>query len=96
MDFIDNQAQILLRGALAALNRRAGITGHVIDGTPATALSTPTQPLVEIEANGRRQRYVVEIRRIARFITLGEIKNRHPAEWGHAAPDNATRYRGSC
>lgn len=72
--FNDRQLAIL-RHALEAMHRTTGMAGHVIEEEAETAHAPRTDARVEVEANGQRYPYRVEIKRVDRFATLGEIKN---------------------
>lgn len=68
----DKQQAVLLR-ALQALHGTTGITGHVIK---RDARGLRADARVELDLNGQRCAYMAEIKRVDRFATLGEMKNR--------------------
>jgi len=70
-----DKEQAMLLGALEALQRTTGIAGQMIKTEPAVAQGFRADAHVEVEANGQRYRYIVEIKRVDRFATLGDIKN---------------------
>jgi hypothetical protein len=77
MNPLNNKDQALLLRAMEALNRTTGILGQVIDRDLAMGQDLRADARIEIEANGKRYRYIAEIKRVDRFVTLGDIKNQH-------------------
>lgn len=83
MNPLNDKWQVLLPRALEALQRTAGIQGRVIEREPLIAPDFRADARIEIEANGQRYPYLVEIKRVDRFAILRDIKNQ-PAMNGQA------------
>lgn len=83
MKLIDNREQNILDRALKGLERTAGIHGQVIERELRNAQGYRADAIVEIEANGQRYPYAVEIKRVDRFAILNDVKNQH-ALYGQA------------
>lgn len=80
---IDNREQTLLNRALEVLERTTGIHGQVIEQELRNGQEHRADAIVEIEANGQRYPYAIEIKRVDRFAILRDIRNRH-AMYGQA------------
>jgi len=85
MNAIDNRAHTILDRALTALERTTGIHGQVIEPEPRNAQGYAADAIVEIEANGQRYPYAIEIKRVDRFGVLRDIKNQR-APYGQGTP----------
>jgi len=72
---IDNREQNILDRALEALERTTGIHGQVLERELRNGQGYRADAMVELEANGQRHPYAVEIKRVDRFAILREIKN---------------------
>ena len=83
MKLIENREQNILDRALKTMERTAGIHGQVIERELRNAQGYQVDAIIEIEANGQRYPYAVEIRRVDRFAILRDIKNQH-ALYGQA------------
>lgn len=81
---IYNRDQNILRCALKALERTTGIHGQVTERALRNDQAGRADTIVEIEANGQRHSYAVEIKRVDRFAILRDIKNQY-ASHGQAA-----------
>lgn len=79
---LNDKWQVLLPRALEALQRTAGIQGRVIEREPLIAPDFRADARIEIEANGQRYPYIVEIKRVDRFAILRDIKYQR-ALYGH-------------
>lgn len=71
---IGNREQTILDRALEALERTTGIRGQVIEQELRNGQGYRADAIVEIEANGQRNPYVIEIKRVDRFAILRDIK----------------------
>jgi len=60
---------------LDALRRTTGLIGRVAEREPVIAQGFRADARIEIETNGQRHGYLVEIKQVDRFITLAGIKN---------------------
>lgn len=74
---LHNKEQQILENALEALKRTTGMTGRVIEREPAIAQGFHADARVEIAGNGPLYRYIAEVKRIDRFVTLGNIRNQY-------------------
>jgi hypothetical protein len=77
-----NKEQLVLIRALEALKRTTGMTGHVIEREPRISPGFRADARVEVEGNGQLYRYTAEVKRVDRFVTLGDIRN----QYGHVDP----------
>lgn len=82
---LDDRERNILDRALQALQRTTGIHGQVIEQEPHDKQYERLDAVVEIEANGQRYPYAVEIKRVDRFAILTELRNRY-AHFGQALP----------
>lgn len=71
---IDNREQAILDLALEALKKATGIHGQVIEQGPRNGQEHRVEAIVEIEANGQRYPYAIQIKRVDRFAILRDIK----------------------
>ena len=76
MNPLNDKEQAILLRALEALRRTTGIAGNVIEREPIIAQGFRADARVEFEVNGQRYGYIAEIKRVDRFATLVDIKNR--------------------
>ena len=72
---IDNREQAILDRALDALEKTTGIRGQVIEREQPNRQGYRLDAIIEIEANGQRYPYAIEIKRVDRFAILSDIKN---------------------
>jgi hypothetical protein len=72
-----DKEQLVLIRALEALKRTTGMTGRVIKREPAIAPGFHADARVEVEGNGQVYRYTAEVKRVDRFVTLGNIRNQY-------------------
>lgn len=77
MNPLNDKEQALLQRALKALNRTTGMIGQVIEGEPTIAQGFRADAYVEIKTNGQGYRYITEIKRVDRFVTVGNIRNQY-------------------
>lgn len=74
MNPLNDKWQAILQRALVALQRTTGIHGHVLERAPLIGHDCRADARIEVEANGQRYPYLVEIKRVDRFAILGDIK----------------------
>lgn len=71
---IGTREQTILNRALEALERTTGIRGQVIEQEPRHGQEYRADATIEIEANGQRYPYAIDIKRVDRFATLRDLK----------------------
>ena len=65
----------LLDDALAALTRTTGLTAAIVTREPKRATGTRPDATIQIEANGRRYRFLAEIKAADRAVALATAKH---------------------
>ncbi len=73
---VHNKDQAILQRALEVLHKITGITGRVTEREPVIAQGFRADARVEIETNNQRYIYTAEVKRVDRFVMLGELKDR--------------------
>lgn len=81
-----DKEQDILDRALDALERTAGIHCHVIERPRRANQRYWTDAIVQIEANGQRHAYTVDVKRVDRFAILEEMKNRYTLDRDDTPP----------
>lgn len=87
--------QAILRRALDALHRTTGIAGQVTEREPMVAQGFHADARVEVEVNGQRYPYLVQIKRVDRFAILGRYQASVRPVWRSTASGGTPRHRRS-
>ena len=77
MNPLDNKGQAILQHALEALNRTTGVIGRVVAKKPAIDGDFHADARVDLKVNRLRHAYLVKIKHVDRFVTLGHIRNQY-------------------